>query len=223
MKSVITIIKKRHTHTHIPSLSLKYTTTSYFIKKKSGLKWYVIVCHSLVWIAFNFQSEKEKAQQECQMERIYSAIALTAAVAPIIIHQMWHFIGSKRFILMANFLTIVAWILVMFYRYVFELIFCYVNLARFNYFDSLWIIESWKFRSIWLLILSSSVSLFLSFQWKLFIFFGCPWYRWSCHWNASFPHPLIHNWYCSCSSKAFVPFNYATAIRARHLVTVYFE
>lgn len=222
MKSVITIIKKRHTHTH----TLTITQIHYniiFYKKKSGLKWYVIVCHSLVWIAFKFQSEKEKAQQECQMERIYSAIALTAAVAPIIIHQMWHFIGSKRFILMANFLTIVAWILIMFYRYVFEFVFCYVNLARFNYFDSLWIIESWKFRSIWLLILSSSVSLFLSFQWKLFIFFGCPWYRWSCHWNASFPHPVIHNWYCSRSSKAFVPFNYATAIRARHLVTVYFE
>lgn len=63
-------------------------------------------------------ADVQKAQQSWQIERIYAIIALTAAIAPLIIHQVWDSIGSKRLILMANFLTIIAWVLVMFYRYV---------------------------------------------------------------------------------------------------------
>lgn len=62
-------------------------------------------------------ADVQKAQHEWQHERIYAIIALTAAIAPLIIHQLWDSIGSKRFILMANLLTILAWIPVMFYRY----------------------------------------------------------------------------------------------------------
>lgn len=69
-------------------------------------------------ISFQLSVQQQKAQQEWQMERIFSAIALTAALAPLIIHQIWHLIGTKRFILIANFLMIVAWILIMLYRYV---------------------------------------------------------------------------------------------------------
>lgn len=71
----------------------------------------------LIFVFFFQLSDVLNAQQEWQIERIYAIIALTAAVAPLIIHQIWDSIGSKRFILMANFLTIIAWILVMFNGY----------------------------------------------------------------------------------------------------------
>ncbi|XP_055323915.1 uncharacterized protein LOC129578805 [Sitodiplosis mosellana] len=68
------------------------------------------------WTSYAMDGNLDETFTPQQKWHIFSVIGLTAALGPLIIHQIWHFVGSKRFILMANFLMVVAWILVMVFR-----------------------------------------------------------------------------------------------------------
>lgn len=58
---------------------------------------------------FFLSSEFQFSLQEKM--RLFSAVAIGAAISPLIIHKLWHLIGSKRIILASNLAMIVSWTL----------------------------------------------------------------------------------------------------------------
>lgn len=43
-----------------------------------------------------------------------STLALGASIGPLVVHKLWHMVGTKRIILASNMIMVVSWILALF-------------------------------------------------------------------------------------------------------------